>query len=296
MSATSGAPGSRPAHPCHAAPGAPGFHLALLRGQISAYLSTFKARGRVLLQYREAALAGVVTQLFWGGIRIMIYDAFYRSTTAPQPMTHAQTTTYLWLIQAMLLLLPWHVDAEAAEHIRDGTVAYELVRPTDLYWFWFSRGLAQRVLPVLMRAAPIFIIAGPFLGLQPPVSLSAALAWLLSIGGAALLSCAITMLATISLLWSIAGDGASRLLATAASLLSGSVVPLAFFPDWAQPVLDALPFRGLMDIPFRLYMGDLPTSQTLLLLAHQLAWTVGLVLVGRLLLARGLRRLVVQGG
>jgi ABC-2 type transport system permease protein len=129
-----------------------------------------------------------------------------------------------------------------------------------------------------------------------PVSFPAALAWLLSIGGAALLACAITMLATISLLWSIAGDGVSRLLATAASLFSGSIVPLAFFPDWAQPVLNALPFRGLMDIPFRLYVGDLPVSQMAPLLAQQLAWVAALVLLGRFLLARGMRRLVVQGG
>jgi len=111
-----------------------------------------------------------------------------------------------------------------------------------------------------------------------------------------LLSCAITMLATISLLWSVAGDGASRLLATAASLLSGSVVPLPFYPDWAQPILDWLPFRGLMDIPFRLYVGDLPARDWLPLLAHQLVWTAALVLLGRWLLSRGLRRLVVQGG
>jgi len=250
----------------------------------------------VLLQYREAALAGVVTQLFWGGIRIMIFEAFYRSTSSAQPLSYQQTVTYLWLIQALLLLLPWHVDPEAAASIRDGSVAYELARPVDLYWFWFSRGLAQRVLPVLMRAAPIFVVAMPFFGLQPPVSWAAALAGVAALGGAALLACAITMLATISLLWSVAGDGVSRLLATLASVLSGSIVPLPFYPDWAQPVLNALPFRGLMDIPFRLYVGDLPISRALPLLGHQLLWTLALVVIGRLLLARGLRRLVVQGG
>lgn len=263
---------------------------------MSAYVSTFRARGRVLLQYREAALAGVFTQLFWGGIRIMIYEAFYRSSTTAQPMSYPQTVTYLWLIQAMLLLLPWRVDPDAAAAIRDGSVAYEMARPADLYWYWFSRGLAQRVLPVLMRAAPIFVIAMPFFGMQAPVSVAAALAWVASIGAAALLSCAITMLATISLMWSVAGDGVSRLLATLASIFSGSIVPLPFYPDWAQPVLNALPFRGLMDIPFRVYTGDLAVGQWLPLLGHQLAWTAALVIIGRWVLARGLRRLVVQGG
>jgi len=47
------------------------------------YLAILSARFRTLLQYRVAGLAGIGTQLFWGLIRVMIFDAFYRSTVAP---------------------------------------------------------------------------------------------------------------------------------------------------------------------------------------------------------------------
>ena len=72
---------------------------------MSAYVAVVKARFRMLLQYRTAALAGFGTQLFWGLIRVMLFDAFYRSSSAPQPMSYPQTVTYLWLVQAMLLHL-----------------------------------------------------------------------------------------------------------------------------------------------------------------------------------------------
>lgn len=51
------------------------------------YWATLSARFRTLLQYRAAALAGMGTQLFWGLVRVMIFEAFFRSTIAEQPMS-----------------------------------------------------------------------------------------------------------------------------------------------------------------------------------------------------------------
>ena len=97
-------------------------------------------------------------------------------------------------------------------------------------------------------------------------------------------------------LWTIVSDGVDGIVTTLVLVLSGALVPLPFFPRWAQAALDFLPFRGLIDVPFRLYIGHLPPLAVFPLLAHQLAWTLAFVLAGRGLLARGCRRLVVQGG
>jgi ABC-2 type transport system permease protein len=152
------------------------------------------------------------------------------------------------------------------------------------------------VAPTLLRAVPQFILAGLFFGLGAPASWASGIMWLLTTLGALLLSAAFTTLFTISLLWTISGEGVTRLVPGLAYLFSGVVIPLPFFPDWAQPLLNALPFRGLMDVPFRVYVGHIPPAQVGALLAHQAAWIGALVLFGRWLLARGARRLVVQGG
>ena len=73
---------------------------------MKAYWAVLSARFRTLLQYRAAALAGLGTQVFWGLIRVMIFGAFYRSTTAPQPMTYPEVVTYVWLGQAFIRMLP----------------------------------------------------------------------------------------------------------------------------------------------------------------------------------------------
>lgn len=260
------------------------------------YSAVIRARLRTLLQYRAAALAGITTQFFWELIQVMVYAAFFSSSRVSQPMSYQQTVSYLWMIQAMLLLMPWRIDPEIAAMIRDGRVAYELAKPSDLYWLWYARVLASRLAPLLLRAPPVLIIAMLFLGLQPPVSLPSALAFLASLGVAVLLSSAINTLMTISLMWTVAGDGVARLISSLATILSGSMVPLPLFPDWSQAILHILPFAGLMDLPFRLYIGHIPAQELVQVLGHQILWTLVLIFIGRYSLKRGLSHLVVQGG
>jgi len=261
-----------------------------------AYLALLSARFRALLQYRSAALAGLGTQIFWGLIRSMIFTAFYQASSAPQPMTLGQTISYVWLGQAMLLIIPWNLDRDVGRMVRTGDVAYELLRPVDLYWAWYVRAVALRIAPVLLRCAPMFVAALLFFGLQPPASFASAIAFLGSISAAVLLSAAITMLLNVSLFWTVSGEGAVRLLPSAVMLLSGMIIPLPLLPDWARHIVAWLPFRGLMDVPFRLYLGHAPPAQALRLIAGQLAWTAALVIGGRALIRRGLRRAVIQGG
>jgi ABC-2 type transport system permease protein len=263
---------------------------------MTAYQAIVSARFRTLLQYRAAAFAGFFTQLFWGLIRMMIFEAFYRSTTAPQPLTYPQIVTYVWLGQALLGLLPWNTDPDVRAMIRDGAVVYEMLRPLDLYVLWYSRAMAQRTAPTVLRALPMFVVAGLFFGLQAPPSPASGLAWIVVMAGTLLLNCAWATLITISLLWTVSGEGISRAAPPLVYMLSGMLVPLAFFPGWAQGLLRFLPFRDMVDVPFRVYMGDIPPTQLGSILLHEMAWTVGLVLLGRGLLARGTRRLVVQGG
>ena len=85
---------------------------------MKAYTSVLSARFRTLLQYRAAAIAGLGTQLFWGLIRMMIFEAFYRSSTTPQPMTIDIVVGYVWLGQAFILIQPWGVDPDVRNQIR----------------------------------------------------------------------------------------------------------------------------------------------------------------------------------
>ena len=268
------------------------------------YLAVLGARFRMMLQYRAAALAGFATQLFWGAIKVMVLAAFYAVAPEASTLTLAQAVTYVWLGQALLALQPWSTDAEIAAQIRTGGVAYELLRPLDLYTMWYARTLAFRAASTSLRMVPMFFFAMVLLpaaglgdwALRLPSSSTALAAFVAAAMLAALLSAAITMFMHVVLVVAISGEGINRLMPGIVSVFSGLIVPLPLFPVWLQPLLYWQPFRGLADAPFRIWSGHVPLAEVPAELALQVFWVVAITLFGRWLLTRAVRRMVVQGG
>ncbi|HEX7761384.1 MAG TPA: hypothetical protein VF459_17900 [Caulobacteraceae bacterium] len=281
------------------------------------YVAVFAGRFQLMLQYRAAALAGFVTQCWFGVIRIMIFAAFYAGGAAGQghlphghlphghlPMSLDNAVTYTWLGQAFLAFLPWSADPEITDMVRSGAVAYERLRPVDTYAWWYVRALAWSIARVLPRALLMFAFAAAILplvglgqwGLAPPSTLQAGALFCLSAAGMIVLSAALTMVINIVMVASLNERGINTLAAPFVNVLSGMVVPLAFFPGWLTPILRAQPIAGLVDIPFSIYFGGLAGAQAWAGIGLQFGWTAVLILVGRWQLGGVMARLQVQGG
>jgi ABC-2 type transport system permease protein len=214
-------------------------------------------------------------------------------------MSMEQAVTYTWLTQVVFRMLPYSFDTEVLATVRSGNIAYEMCRPLDLYFIWYCRLLALRIVPTVLSGVSLYIIAVILpgnLGASLPISPPAGIAWLASTLAALLLGCAISNFITVSALWTVTGDGMQRILPALVMILSGSIVPLAFFPECMQSVLRILPFSGLMDIPFRFYLGLLPVSQIWSYLLLQLTWTAVFIVIGLVLTAAATKRVVIQGG
>jgi ABC-2 type transport system permease protein len=271
------------------------------------YAAVFAGRFQLMLQYRAAAMAGFATQLWFGVIRIMIFAAFYAGGAAghgPLPMTLANAVAYTWLGQAFLAFLPWSADPEIADMVRSGAVAYERLRPVDTYAWWSVRALAWSVARVLPRALLMLVFAAAVLplvglgkwGLAPPPTVQAGLLFCLSIAGVIVLSASLTMVINIVMVASLNDRGINTLAAPFVNVLSGMVVPLAFFPGWLTPILRAQPIAGLADIPFSIYFGGLTGAQAWAGIGLQFGWTAVLIAVGRWQLGGAMARLQIQGG
>jgi len=240
------------------------------------YIAAFTSRFLQMLQYRTAALAGFVTQCWWGGIKVMVLAAFYASG-AGASMPLAQVITYTWIAQGLLALLPWAGDPEVALSVRTGSVAYDRLRPVDAYALWFARTtgwIAARVLPrvALMAFAAVSVVLA--------LLLSAAFVMLLNITTAALLN----------------DRGINALATPLVIVLSGNLLPLALLPDTWQAVLVLQPFAGLLDIPVRLYFAEFTGSMAVGALGLQCFWIATLAALGHAAMGGAMRRLDVQGG
>ncbi|MCB1646156.1 MAG: ABC-2 family transporter protein [Pseudomonadales bacterium] len=275
-----------------------------MTAMLAAYTAVISARYRMLLQYRTAAFAGILTQLFWGAIKVMVMAAFFQYSTQSQPMNLAQVVTYIWLGQAFLGMLPWNTDREIEQQVREGSVVYELLRPVDVYFYWYCRTIALRTATTTLRSVPIFIVAGlmlPAMGLDAwklswPPDLTALLSFMVSMAGALAVAVGFTNLMHVTLVYALSGDGINRIMPSVTMIFSGMVLPLPLFPDWAQTFLNWQPFRGLVDVPFRIYMGHINGAEILPAILHQFVWGLIFIAIGRWMMQRSLRRLEVQGG
>ena len=102
------------------------------------YLSFFRLRFIHGLQYRTAAVSGMVTQFVWGSMEILLFRAFYQADASSFPMTFQALSSYVWLQQAFLALyMAWFWEMELFDSITTGNVVYELCRPIRLYDMWY---------------------------------------------------------------------------------------------------------------------------------------------------------------
>ncbi len=271
---------------------------------LKSYIAVVSTRFRTLLQYRIAAIAGIVTQVFWGLMKLMVFSAFYEVAQDQPPLSFESIVAYVWLGQCLFALFPYNVDPDMRAMFNSGSVAYDMLRPLSLYGYWFSRTLAFRTAPTVLRLVPGLFFAFVVLRLvgldewvMPlPPSFVAAFSFFISILLTVALSASIMMLVSISMFWLIDSRGMVNLTAGVVWVLGGMIIPLPLFPDWMQPFLSWQPFRGLCDIPFRIYSGDIAGFEIVGELMFQLAWVAILVLAGAWLMRRAQVKLTVQGG
>lgn len=267
---------------------------------MKAYTSVFKLRLANGLQYRTAALAGIATQFFWGFVIIMVFEAFYSGATAQPPISLTQLITYVWLQQAFLaFVMLWFRDNELFQLITTGNIAYELCRPSGIYGLWYAKLLAQRLASALLRSLPIVAVA--FILPQPyrmplPSDPFALLLFIVALILGLLMIVSLSMLMYISVFVTLSPAGSLLMFGVIGEFLAGMVIPVPLMPSWLQSIVYVLPFRWTADFPFRVYSGHIPKEEALAGIAIQLIWFLVLVGLGRLAMARALRRVVVNGG
>ena len=237
-----------------------------------AYLSTFRMRRKMELQYRGAVLGGVICQVFFGLILIAIYRAMYAGKPQAIPLSHI--TSYVWLQQAFFRMLVAS-DPELLDKIRTGSIAYDLCRPLDLYGFYYVRIMAQKMTGSLMRAVPMLVFA-----------------FLLPEGWGLMLPASAAGFA-----WSLAGLFLGLLCVCALENITMGFTMRTLDSRGMQALLNLLmPYAQLLDAPIRLYTGDTPPSAAPGILLIQVIWILLLTGAGILFWRVNQKRLEIQGG
>ena len=256
-------------------------------------LTFFLAGFRRWSAYRMATAAGAFTNSVFGLIKASItLGAIAAAGGTLAGYDKVQGSTYAWFTQAFLApvyVFGWN---ELALRVRSGDIAVDLARPVDLQLSWLFADLGRAAYSLLPRGIPPLLVGALTFGLAVPGGPGPWLLGLVSLTLGVAVSFCCRFALNLSAFWLLDVRGPLTLYVVLSNVLSGLIVPVAWFPGWLGVVADCTPFPSMLMAPVDVVMGRSGIGTV----GVQALWLVGTLGLGRVVLARATRKLVVQGG
>ncbi len=257
------------------------------------YPQLVRAGFRRYASYRQAAFAGLTANVVFGFLRAAVLVAVLAQQGTVAGYDIPTAVTYVWLGQGLLSVVQLWPELEFSKRIRSGDVVIDLGRPWDLTAAMLATDLGRAGHAMVVRFIPpmlLGIVFFPFRWPQRPVTW---LLFLVSIVLAVVVSFTIRFMLSATAFWMLDAHGVLSVWGAVSGIVVGLIVPLAWFPQWAQAVLAWTPFPAIMQSPIDVFTerGDVVA-----LLGHAAIWSVLLFAACKLMLRAGAKKLVVQGG
>jgi ABC-2 type transport system permease protein len=249
------------------------------------------------LAYRSQLWAHIFGQFLQAFFKVAIWTSVYGSLDRVDGVSLPEMITYSVLAGTVLSAWEWarliqSIDAA----ITSGDIAVFLLKPIRYPLYLLATECGNLGFRLVAVVAPIVLTMLLSYGLLPPASVFHGAMfvpfWVVSFLILFLLSLLFGLLA----FWLMTAFSLEWLLQGLLGVLSGSFVPLWFFPDALLPTLRLLPFAWVGFYPVAVYLGKLAPVQVFGHLVLGAGWVAILSLAVVLLWRRAMRRITVQGG
>lgn len=248
------------------------------------------------LTYRTAIAAGLVTNFFFGILRVAIILALYGDKPEVAGLTQQQAITYTALTQGVIAYLSIFGWYDLMNTVHSGEVANDLLKPVGFFQFWLARDLGRALVQFFLRGLTIMAAYALVFDLVYPTTVWQWLAVFAAVILSWLVSFAYRFLINLTAFWTPNALGIIRLFFIIAWFFSGFMMPLEFFPDWVIKLAHLTPFPAMLDTVMQIFVGTLTGWEAAAAILMQAAWFAGLFVAGRIVWRAAVKRLVILGG
>lgn len=263
---------------------------------IAAYFYVYKIRIQKSLAYHYDVYGNILMQCIIMFAAAFFWRALYAGETVVQGVEAEQMYIYTVISTAMSVFFMNDVEQRVMRSVEKGTIAVEMLKPINLYGIFFFEDLGKLTALLFQNLIPILLIGSIFIAVPKPASAMAFLLFIVSLIMAYLIH---WLLAACFSMWAFVTINMTPLLQVKKHLirlLSGSIIPLWFFPDWLASVLNCLPFVYIYQLPLDIYIGKASMENLILRLGVQAMWVVVLLIVFVVLQKNAVKKVMVQGG
>ena len=262
---------------------------------LTPYLAFAKKSFLARSAYRFDHLMGILDTLVKIFIYWEIYKALYGSRMEVDGITMSMVTTN-FVLSICLNAVFYVNDFYIPDKIRDGSIANELLRPVSIQGRMIAENLGTALFQMIFHFVPALLVSVLVVGVEKPAGVLRLVLFLISalLGYGVLWT--ISFATQMTSFWIINIWSVNTIKHVFVNVLSGSMIPLWFMPDWMSGILKITPFASIYFTPVQIYLGQLSLWEIAYKCLIQLMWIGIVYAVGHFLWIKGQKKLVVQGG
>ena len=160
----------------------------------------------------------------------------------------------------------------------------------------FAEDVGNVIFKVIFHFCPSLILAITTIGVLKPVSILNFMLYLLSIIFGFIILWLISFLIQTTAFWIINIWSLQTIKSVFINLFSGIMLPLWFMPAGLRNIAEVTPFSSIYFAPLQIYLGQVNGKSILIIFLKQMLWIAFLYFIGKFLLKKGEKKLIVQGG
>ncbi|MCP8617976.1 ABC transporter permease [Salirhabdus salicampi] len=260
------------------------------------YIEMIRIRFLMMLAYRTNYYTGIMIYTINISAYYFLWTAIYSGKSDIEGLSATQMVTYVavaWMARAFYFN---NIDREIAREIKEGKVAVEMIRPYSYLGMKTMQGLGEGIFRLFFFSVPgMFIVALIF-----PMSFSTEVTtWLwfaLSIVFSFIVNTQINLVTGVLTFFFFNNDGIIRAKRVIIDLFSGLLLPISFYPLWAQDIMAFFPFQAISYIPSMIFTGGFSGDAIYNAILFQMMWSFILLIPIMLLWQLAKKQLIVQGG
>jgi ABC-2 type transport system permease protein len=263
---------------------------------VDKYLEMIRIRFLMMLAYRTNYYTGILIYSINIGAYYFLWSAIYGSKEDIVGLSVTQMTTYVavsWMARAFYFN---NLDREMALEIMEGKVAIELIRPYNYLGMKTMQGLGEGIFRLFFFSAPGMIIVYFIFPIQFAWEPSVWGLFTISILLSFLINTELNLLTGITTFFLFNNSGLIRAKRVVIDLFSGLLLPISFFPGWAQDVMKFLPFQGISYFPSMIVTKGFSHPQAVEAILQQFIWVIILFFPIQVLWYLAKKQLIIQGG
>jgi ABC-2 type transport system permease protein len=222
----------------------------------------------------------------------------YQEQTTVAGYDLSEMLLYTLGVMVLRTMITSHIEWSLDFEIRQGLLSTYLVKPFNVWGFWFVDESAWKVMRAIWLTPVLIgwvIWLGPTIGmvkLAPDRLLLLLVSIILGYGVCFFMKLCLGFVG----FWTNDITGTTTLYEVTANILGGVIIPLALLPDWLRTIATFLPIQAVYSIPLSVLLAKDAGADPLVGIAIQLGWIVGLWLLALVMWRAGLRRYESVGG